>query len=250
MDPQNISPGQDIFSVPCNQPNTDGVISASGNPAATLPLPNYVNGRPREFDEAEVLDQALKHFWKHGYEATTMRDLQAATGLSSQSIYNSFGGKRGMLISVIDHYNYAYLQKLTDLIEQEKSPIEAVRIPIRFYRDKALEADCPGCFLANALVECGQDTEVARRCHGGFSLLRDTIASRLKEAQQAGYLSEHGTPEGIAAAIGNNLVGLATIACGPINQEEIAQIFEGMMVLLQSVVQQEHWQSQPPKASP
>ena len=38
-------------------------------------------GRPRQFDEEQVLDAAMKAFWAHGYEATSLADLVSVTGL-------------------------------------------------------------------------------------------------------------------------------------------------------------------------
>ena len=224
---------------------TEGkLIGSSQRPhhfSLPLPLPNYVTGRPREFDEADVLDRSLRQFWEHGFEATTMRDLQNATQLSSQSIYNSFGGKRGLLIGAIDHYNYAYLSKLVALINDEEDPIEAVRIPIGYYRDKASDVPRPGCFLANALVECGQDVEVARRCKNGVRLLRDAIASRLEEASDRNFLTDTGPSGAIAASITNNLLGLATLSCGGVDRNETDEIFQGMMSFLKNVVKPDHW---------
>jgi TetR/AcrR family transcriptional repressor of nem operon len=39
-------------------------------------------GRPREFDETEVLDAAVDCFWEHGYEATSTRELADRMGLT------------------------------------------------------------------------------------------------------------------------------------------------------------------------
>lgn len=41
--------------------------------------------RPREFDEAEVLDAAVQCFWARGYEATSIRDLIEKTGVTGAS---------------------------------------------------------------------------------------------------------------------------------------------------------------------
>jgi TetR/AcrR family transcriptional regulator, transcriptional repressor for nem operon len=50
--------------------------------------------RPREFDEASALKAAMECFWRRGYEATSVRDLSDAMGLTAPSIYNAFGDKR------------------------------------------------------------------------------------------------------------------------------------------------------------
>ncbi|MEN2978339.1 TetR/AcrR family transcriptional regulator [Tistrella bauzanensis] len=60
--------------------------------------------RPREFDEAAVLDAAIQCFWAHGYEATSIRDLTAGMGITGASLYNAFGDKRALYHRALDRY--------------------------------------------------------------------------------------------------------------------------------------------------
>ena len=61
-------------------------------------------GRPREFDETEVLAAAIDCFWEHGYEATSTRELADRMGLTGASLYNAFGDKRTLYRRALDHY--------------------------------------------------------------------------------------------------------------------------------------------------
>ncbi|MDJ1137423.1 TetR/AcrR family transcriptional regulator [Streptomyces iconiensis] len=61
-------------------------------------------GRPRAFDMEAVLDAAMLLFWEQGYEATSLAQLRAATGLSSASLYGVFGSKEGLFKRVVEHY--------------------------------------------------------------------------------------------------------------------------------------------------
>jgi TetR/AcrR family transcriptional repressor of nem operon len=60
--------------------------------------------RPREFDEGTVLDAAVLCFGKQGYEATSVRNLVAQTGITAASLYNAFGDKRTLYQTALDHY--------------------------------------------------------------------------------------------------------------------------------------------------
>jgi TetR/AcrR family transcriptional repressor of nem operon len=48
--------------------------------------------RPREFDEAAVLDAAIMRFWQRGYEATSVRDLADEMNITGANLYK---GSRG-----------------------------------------------------------------------------------------------------------------------------------------------------------
>ena len=64
--------------------------------------------RPREFDEDEVLQAALRVFWEKGYEGTSLGDLQEAMGLTKSSLYKAFGGKEALFWRVVERYNHDF----------------------------------------------------------------------------------------------------------------------------------------------
>ena len=61
-------------------------------------------GRPREFDEDELLEKAMLAFWEKGLQKTSMRELEAKTGVKQVSLYNAFGDKEGLFLAVLDRY--------------------------------------------------------------------------------------------------------------------------------------------------
>src|SRR5262245_43034519 len=61
-------------------------------------------GRPRNFDEAEALDTALRLFWKHGYEGTSMAMLTEAIGVNVASLYSAFGNKEELFVQCVERY--------------------------------------------------------------------------------------------------------------------------------------------------
>ena len=60
--------------------------------------------RTLAFDRAEAVRRARSVFWSRGYESASVPELEAATGLSRSSIYNSFGSKRGLFDAAVDSY--------------------------------------------------------------------------------------------------------------------------------------------------
>lgn len=57
--------------------------------------------RPRGFDEDVVIAQAAEVFGRLGYNATSVDDLVAATGLQRGSLYKAFGSKRNLFERVL-----------------------------------------------------------------------------------------------------------------------------------------------------
>lgn len=58
-------------------------------------------GRPRSFNEEEVLDRLKEVFHDKGFSAASLDDLAAASGLNRPSLYAAFGNKEKLYIHVI-----------------------------------------------------------------------------------------------------------------------------------------------------
>src|SRR4051794_21442736 len=61
-------------------------------------------GRPRAFDTEKALDQAMRIFWKHGYEAASLPQLTRAMGINRPSMYAAFGNKESLFRKALDRY--------------------------------------------------------------------------------------------------------------------------------------------------
>src|SRR3954453_2939879 len=65
-------------------------------------------GRPREFDEDQVVHRAVAMFAQRSYDGTSVDDLVNNLGVHRGSLYKTFGNKRGLYLTAlrrhIDHH--------------------------------------------------------------------------------------------------------------------------------------------------
>ena len=50
-------------------------------------------GRPKGFSREEVLEKAMRVFWKHGFANATLQELERATGVNKSGLYTEFRDK-------------------------------------------------------------------------------------------------------------------------------------------------------------
>jgi TetR/AcrR family transcriptional regulator, transcriptional repressor for nem operon len=109
--------------------------------------------RPREFDEAAVLDAVMECFWRRGYDATSIRDLIEATGITGASLYNAFGDKRSIYERALGLYVET---SIADRIRrcEEMPPRQAIQSFFsEIIKRSVTGTDNRGCMLVNAAME-------------------------------------------------------------------------------------------------
>jgi AcrR family transcriptional regulator len=96
---------------------------------------------------------AVEAFWSHGYAATTLDELERATGVDRSTIYNSSGGRRGLY----DRAAMAYLgrgedQLLSPLTAGDAGLDDIVEFLDRLQANLVDESTPPGCLIINDIT--------------------------------------------------------------------------------------------------
>ncbi|MCP4387559.1 MAG: TetR/AcrR family transcriptional regulator [Gammaproteobacteria bacterium] len=138
--------------------------------------------RPRQFDEAKVIESLMNVFWEKGYQATSMQDLVAASGLLKGSLYGAFGDKHAMYLTALKHYDRTRMQAGIDMLNGDGS----ARQKIARLFDNVIESTkrglfAGGCLLCNASLErAAIDREVKNEVKTTIRRLKVAIMEALK----------------------------------------------------------------------
>ncbi|MGI9595490.1 MAG: TetR/AcrR family transcriptional regulator [Acidimicrobiales bacterium] len=121
--------------------------------------------RPREFDTDVAIAQIADVFWDSGFEATSITDLEDATGLARARLYAAFGTKRDMLHLSIDNYLDGPLEMVFRRVDDGGlDAIEGWFQAIAQLREHQPQKAMMGCLVVNSLVELSDtDPEVNKR---------------------------------------------------------------------------------------
>src|SRR6478752_1881347 len=75
----------------------------------------------------EVVDTAARLFAKNGFQATSISELTAATGLAAGGIYHYIESKDDLLIAICDELLEPLLQRAREIVAAGAPPVEQLR---------------------------------------------------------------------------------------------------------------------------
>jgi len=172
-----------------------------------------VSGRPRSFDVEDVLGRAMHVFWKKGYEATGLVDLEQATGLGRQSLYTAFGDKRALFLRVVEHYFSRVLQPGIDVLDGPGSARQNLEQIFRAWEATAAAPEFNGCLVGNSVPELSaRDPEAASVLSRKLELLEAAFARALRRAKRDGEVRPSLDVKDTARALLTIAQGLAVVA--------------------------------------
>lgn len=135
----------------------------------------------RQFDESEMLAEALGVFWRKGLRSTTMQDIAEATGVLRGSLYNAYGGKDEIFLLAFDSYVGRFLAGIRQALESTSDPEQGLRALF----DAAIASmtsgsPARGCLSTRTATEATlDDPRLQARLRGMLDELRRTVLAAL-----------------------------------------------------------------------
>jgi len=194
---------------------------------------NGERGRPRNFDENAVLDNALDVFWRHGFQGASLAELTAAMGLSKPSLYAAFGDKEALYLKALTRYADVQIAQHAAVLDAEPDGRRAVESFLRSMAVMLTDPALPGgCFIINGTADCGGSStpasvELALRTALQGSEIR--LKERLLRAQRERQLASGVSAEDLAAVFSSLLAGLAVLAKSGAKRAKLYAIIKAAM---------------------
>jgi|CXWL01.1.fsa_nt_gi AcrR family transcriptional regulator len=137
--------------------------------------------RSIEFEIKPALDAAVEAFRHQGFGGTSIKALERATGLSSGSLYNSFGDKDAIFAKSLSHYNEVVVEARIAEHLTGKPPAKGLR---NFFLSLLEEpgGGSSGCLLTNSAIEFGPGESVAKNgVRTGFKLQEEAFFAAINQ---------------------------------------------------------------------
>lgn len=179
-------------------------------------------GRPKKFEETEVVDRAMDLFWCSGYDGTSMTELTKVMNMNAPSIYFAFGSKRGLFDAVLKRYEHRR-EGFKNAIVSAPTAREAAE-QLLFGASEWLTS--PNEPLGCLMIQCGLSTGAANRdvsaeLANRRNRLISLLAECFRQGQRNGDLAADADPEELAKFYHMVFIGLCVQASSGTSREEL-----------------------------
>ncbi len=214
--------------------------AAQGDPVTLAHMSGAVrvsrpSGRPREFDVGQVLDNAIELFRTHGFEGSSVADLERSTGLSKSSLYSAFGSKQGIFRQALERYKRLRLAGVAEILGHGTLGLDDLHRALDLQQGECLSIwGRQGCLAVNAMVELGSNIEEAEEANADFrESLRSLIRQPLERAFVLGEISGEVVPGAVALMLSLTL-GVSVLMRAGADPLEIAAHFDAAHAAVES----------------
>ena len=187
-------------------------------------------GRPRAFDPEAALERALLVFWEHGYEGASLAGLTEAMGISTTSMYATFGNKEELFRKALERYTEGPSAYVVDALEKPTALEVTTALIAGTIETTTRPAGPHGCLGVQGALVTGDSARGARELlvgwrDDGYTTLRD----RFERAVDDGDLPPEADPAVLARFVTALAYGIAVQAASGVAREELQEMADAAL---------------------
>ncbi|MEM9838105.1 MAG: TetR/AcrR family transcriptional regulator [Pseudomonadota bacterium] len=138
-----------------------------------------------------VIENATELFWRKGFDDVSVGDLVDATGLNRYQLYQTFGSKRDIFLTILDSYIAESHEAVKGFLDEEgANPYDALYNCIY---NKMLDPEIfpAGCLMCTTAVDvAAKDEEVAEIFNQVNADMHVSFAEAFRRAQSKGLVPD------------------------------------------------------------
>ncbi|MCI2283589.1 TetR/AcrR family transcriptional regulator [Colwellia sp. MSW7] len=161
-----------------------------------------------------MIDKATNLYWKKGFHATSMRNLQTEIDMRPGSIYAAFGSKDGLFKEALRNYTDITLTLLEKLKVKYKSPTEVLKAFIKIQVvDTAKDSPNGMCMLAKTIGELTEDNQTLIDTTKTYmNEIASEFIKLIEQGQAMGEINKDKNSKDLAIHVQIQIAGLRTFA--------------------------------------
>ena len=186
--------------------------------------------RPSHYDRHTALDQAMQLFWRQGFHATSLKDIERALDMR-------LGSKEKLFRESLERYTRLGLAELERALDEGPTPLRALADYLRglgTLYDQALPSRA--CMLVKSLLEL-DEREAAAREHVNTLLagMEARFHQALETSRRRGELPDDLDSRRLARRLQADVMGLRAFAQRDVDRQAVEELAEDMASALESL---------------
>lgn len=191
-------------------------------------------GRPKTFNDDAVLEKAMLVFWRKGFDAATLEDIDQATGIPRQSLYRSFKNKRTLFLLSLDYYQDRVASRILSILEQDRPAIENIKAVFDSWQSAIASKNGLGCLMGNTAAQfLPNDEDVRARVLHHQERFVSSFEQALIQGQNEGCINKSIKAKSMARTIIITTTGLLTMSRVTPPPEAARDVLDTLILLIE-----------------
>lgn len=187
--------------------------------------------RTPKFHRETALNNALKLFWRKGYHATSMKDIEEEMDMRPGSIYAAFGNKEALFKETLKEYSVLAADHFKQTLAQKPSVLQGLSLYLRNLA--VMNAACEptkACMLVKTLLEfTPEDKAFSDPARSYLEEFEQLLTETFELAQQRGEIGRTQSPGRLARLLQTNIIGLRTMARRGLSEQELESLADDVI---------------------